>query len=1032
MNYTHRLATWIAKVIGSIMTIAFSLVAFAHGQNCNLLPGWSPSVLVDGQSRTGYQIPEATFSQTCAQAAGQISCVSGSVANGNIFKYRSCTPHTRNNCTTPTTANHLQYKTLYKSNQNTYTQNCQQLSQSLQCLNWTFTWGTSWYLFTYATCTNQNRSQCIDERTSPASFKDHGESIVWYTTNHPGIGQSCYSGQKTLTCTNGTWSWGSQLSLFTGCNEQWWVQCLNIRNNQYITHGSPVVGYTANHPGIGQSCATLKKTLICNDGTWFGGTQSSLVTGCTDPAVFASCFNARTNTNVSHIVSINAYTSPTSIGTGTCNNVLHPLTCINGLRSGGNQWSLYSWCVQANTASCPNIITGTWYRPHLSFTTVYTQATAFAANGESCNWVNWFSVDLQCINGTRSGWPRSSTGCQDVAIWSCLDLYTNKWIAPFETVYRYTHSQPTTGTCADLRKKLTCINGTRTGGDINNRSPTCGNCRFPQSWGIIVPEWHIIDGYSTILWSITGVDYVWWCNAYSGQLKCVNSMLRWIDTWWLIGAWLGSWWAFTASAFPYSESQCLAGQAKPCTDWPWWKTNGQIRIWFSSTWANFPKTCNQNYGTQLKCVNGVIEGNRQTYKYDTCTWEVLVPGSDLSITDSPLRSWYIIAQDSSPQINILFKNRWAVGVSWSIPTEWFLSCVRKEASNLNVYKSNIINSFIVNPGTKVGINIRINSLFTQAVWNKTLICEMTPSMVWDIGIGDDTTNNIWSGTFEVVKADRFDLALSTSIEPISKNLESAEGAKWVKWVQNFLYNKIMNVLLPLIIIIWILSAILGFYKIMFSSEDTAVKEWTKYIIYWVIGIILIMSAKFIGQNVFDLLNPANGQIKWYEIASWLYEDILYPFIKLAIYLVLGAMFVILISRVITFLFGTDADAQKKAGTLIGWNVISMLVIIWAKQIVQAIYGQQANVVKDITNLWEVWSGILENKNIPILYQIINYALGIASLVILVIIIIQTVKLLMQPDDPAQVKNIKNSLMYMFIGILILWAGYLIVNFAIIN
>jgi len=31
----------------------------------------------------------------------------------------------------------------------------------------------------------------------------------------------------------------------------------------------------------------------------------------------------------------------------------------------------------------------------------------------------------------------------------------------------------------------------------------------------------------------------------------------------------------------------------------------------------------------------------------------------------------------------------------------------------------------------------------------------------------------------------------------------------------------------------------------------------------------------------------------------------------------------------------------------------MLIIIGAKQIVQAIYGQQANVVKDITNLGEI-------------------------------------------------------------------------------
>jgi len=52
MNYAHRLPTSIAKIIGSLMTIAFSLVAFTYGQNCTLLPGWAPSVLADGQSRT--------------------------------------------------------------------------------------------------------------------------------------------------------------------------------------------------------------------------------------------------------------------------------------------------------------------------------------------------------------------------------------------------------------------------------------------------------------------------------------------------------------------------------------------------------------------------------------------------------------------------------------------------------------------------------------------------------------------------------------------------------------------------------------------------------------------------------------------------------------------------------------------------------------------------------------------------------------------------------------------------------------------
>jgi hypothetical protein len=63
------------------------------------------------------------------------------------------------------------------------------------------------------------------------------------------------------------------------------------------------------------------------------------------------------------------------------------------------------------------------------------------------------------------------------------------------------------------------------------------------------------------------------------------------------------------------------------------------------------------------------------------------------------------------------------------------------------------------------------------------------------------------------------------------------------------------------------------------------------------------------------------------------------------------MFVLLVSRVITFIFGSDADAQKKAGTLIGRNIISMLIIIGAKQIVEVIYGKQEDVMNaNVTNL----------------------------------------------------------------------------------
>jgi len=882
MDYTNKITVALAKIVGSLMTIGFSLVAFAHGQNCTLLPWWNPSTLIDGQSRTGYQITEATYSQSCTGAAGQITCISWSVANGNIYKYPSCIPHTWANCTTPTGANHLEYRTLYKAATASYFQTCQQLSQSLQCLNWVFTWWITPSLFGYASCVDPNRAQCIDIWSN--SYKDHGETVIWYVATNPTIGQTCSTLQKTLTCTNGIWSWGN---------------------------------------------------------------QSSLVTWCTNPGAFSWCLNIRTNTTVPHGSSLNAYTQ----SVGVCANILQPLTCINWLRNGGNQTSLYGSCTEINTAPCVNVIAGTGYLLHGSFITKYTTPFAFEALNQSCSGL---SVSLQCNNGNRVGGTAAYTGCQNVQSWACLDIRSNHYVPHLQFIYGYTANQPTTSFwCEGVKKSLICKNSSR----------------YDTTWASI--------SQSTL---------------YSSCSSCVLPR-----------------WASLAEG-----SQVYA---------------------YSSTGTELPKSCN-DFSTILSCSGGVINGNYQTYKYPSCIGESLVPGIDLAIDESAGLpgyeniSGFLIAQWSSPEINILFKNKWDTAASLSNVGAGFLECTRDE-QNLKVYASNILSAFVVNPWTKVGINIRIKSIFSQSLGQKTMTCSINPGV--SNGYTDvAASNNTWSATFEIVEAERFDLALSKSIASINKNLEAAEWATGTQWLQNFLFNNIMNVLVPLIIILWILSAILWFYKIMFSPDDAAVKEWTRYIIFWVVGIIIIMSAKFIGQNVFDLLTPASGEIKWFEMASWLYDKILYPFIKLAMYLVLGAMFVILVSRVITFLFGSDSDAQKKAGTLIWWNVISMLIIIWAKQIVQAIYGKQDDVVKDITNLWEVWSGILADKNIPILYQIINYALGIASLVILVIIIIQTIKLLMKPDDPAQVKSIKNSLMYMFIGILILGAGYLIVNFAIIN
>jgi hypothetical protein len=68
MTQTKTVSTYMIKIIALFGAMIFSFIAFAHGQNCTLLPGFSPSTLTNGDARTAYSIPEATYSQSCEDA----------------------------------------------------------------------------------------------------------------------------------------------------------------------------------------------------------------------------------------------------------------------------------------------------------------------------------------------------------------------------------------------------------------------------------------------------------------------------------------------------------------------------------------------------------------------------------------------------------------------------------------------------------------------------------------------------------------------------------------------------------------------------------------------------------------------------------------------------------------------------------------------------------------------------------------------------------------------------------------------------
>lgn len=282
---------------------------------------------------------------------------------------------------------------------------------------------------------------------------------------------------------------------------------------------------------------------------------------------------------------------------------------------------------------------------------------------------------------------------------------------------------------------------------------------------------------------------------------------------------------------------------------------------------------------------------------------------------------------------------------------------------------------------------------------------------------------------------RFDTVLDKSISPISQNLDWAEASLGVQWVKNFVFQKAMDIVVPLVIIVWLLTAMIWFYKTMFSQAEDAMKDWFKMITYWLLWIVIIVSAKYIWSVLFeDILYSWNiTTLSWVTIAQQVYDKIAFPFIKMLIYLVLSVLFISLCFRVFSFITTFDDTIKKKAIWIIIRDIIAMIIVIWSKQIVEAIYGKKAQVLNvNAQNLWDIWSWILADKNIPILYQVMSWVLWISTLIILILIIIQTLQLLLKPDDPDRIKKIKKSLIYIFIWILVIGASYIITNVLIIN
>ena len=289
-------------------------------------------------------------------------------------------------------------------------------------------------------------------------------------------------------------------------------------------------------------------------------------------------------------------------------------------------------------------------------------------------------------------------------------------------------------------------------------------------------------------------------------------------------------------------------------------------------------------------------------------------------------------------------------------------------------------------------------------------------------------------------ADSYTTVLGDTIQDASLQIIMPDAVTDKTWAALF-NQQVINLIgymIDIFLVIWIAIAFFGAYKMMFSSKEDDYKEWLKFVVYGAIWVIIMVSAKFISWVLVDnLYTNLEEKQNWIQFASDLYNNLLYPFIKVALYLVVWFLFFVMAAKVISFVISTDEAAKKKAWWIIIWCVIWIFIIMWSKQLVEAVMWSQDAVLNksaQVVSWWDGWMGgeMLEFGSIPLIAQIINWVMWLTMFVVLILIIIQGYKMFTKPDDPKNRESMKKTLLYVIIWVLVIWASYVISNVLVVN
>lgn len=416
-----------------------------------------------------------------------------------------------------------------------------------------------------------------------------------------------------------------------------------------------------------------------------------------------------------------------------------------------------------------------------------------------------------------------------------------------------------------------------------------------------------------------------------------------------------------------------------------------------------------------------------------CSLSITFAAVDLSLDTIVMPTGTGLYQYTTPTVKLILKNSWSNGVIVSNANPIATGFITCSVWWQNVFVSDPISSFVLNPHSSLQFSINLSNIATKNLGEQSLLCTLHAFNGWIVSVPS------YSISYHVLEKQwgRFDMIMDSVRDPLKNKIDWPVAEVGVGWLKTFIYDLIDRFAVRGAVLVWVLFALLALVKIMFTDDENSLSQVKWLLIWWLVGIMIILSAKFIGNTFYSQIMKSGelwqNEFSLIHIASQIYDLILYPLLKIAFYVMMSILFVLLLIRVFSFVTSTAEEVRKKSMQIIISTTIGLFVIISAKQLVEWVYGKESLIRNSAAvTITDVGWAFLKDANIPIIYQIIQRVMGLSGFVILALIIFQTYQLLINPTDEKTLWSLRKTLLYAVLGMLVIGAWYLIVNVVMVN